>query len=332
MTTSERHIVRALDFLTKGGVESQAPDEVKAAVLMRDVLGSENVIGVGVAEKTTKDKSTGNLALCFYVKRKVSLKHLKASEAVPPAVPAPLTRGSVIGTDVVVLGKMRLDSVSKPIHKPIHPGDSIGHVTATYGTLGAVVSRSGKLYLLSNSHVLARSGKAKVKDVILSPGKTDGGKNPRDLVARLAAFKKFVKGGTFVNSADCAIAVPVASRLADINPAIPGIGIPKGIKTPQRGMKIVKVGRASGKTFGVIKDVHFRFVFKYDGIGEVGFFDQVLCTRYSIPGDSGSLVLDRKTKRAVGLHFASAPNGSVFSPIDAVMKALKVELVTKSSR
>jgi hypothetical protein len=328
MMSSERHIVRALDFLTKGGLESQAPDEVKAAVLMRDVLGSKNLIGVGVAEKTTNHKPTGKLALCFYVKRKVSLKHLKASEAVPPAVPTPLSRGSAIGTDVVVLGKMRLDAVSTQIH----PGDSIGHVTATFGTLGAVVTRRGKLYLLSNSHVLARSGKAKLKDPILSPGRTDGGKNPRDLVARLAAFKKFVKGGTFVNKADCAIATPVAGRLTDINPAIPGIGIPKGIQTPRRGMKIVKVGRASGKTFGVIRDVHFRFVFQYDGIGEVGFVDQVLCTRYSIPGDSGSLVLDRKTKRAVGLHFASAPNGSVFSPIDAVMNALHVELVTKSGR
>ena len=96
-------------------------------------------------------------------------------------------------------------------------------------------------------------------------------------------------------------------------------------------MKIVKVGRTTGKTFGVIHDVHFRFAFTYEGVGRVGFRDQVLCTRYSAPGDSGSLVLDRKSKRAVGLHFASAPQGSVFSPIDAVLEALgSPSLVTKS--
>ena len=57
--------------------------------------------------------------------------------------------------------------------------------------------------------------------------------------------------------------------------------------------------------------------------------NQVLCSRYSSPGDSGSLVVDKKTKRAVGLHFAGAPHGSVFSPIGEVLKALGAQLVTR---
>ncbi|MEK6320694.1 MAG: hypothetical protein AABN33_03310 [Acidobacteriota bacterium] len=52
--------------------------------------------------------------------------------------------------------------------------------------------------------------------------------------------------------------------------------------------------------------------------------------KYTKPGDSGSLVLDQKTGRAVGLHFAGANSGSVFSPIDDVLNALGVKLVTKS--
>ena len=63
-------------------------------------------------------------------------------------------------------------------------------------------------------------------------------------------------------------------------------------------------------------------------------------TRYSVPatqngGNWGSLVLDRKTKKAVGLHFAGFPDkkgemGSVFNPIDQVLEALGVALVTKA--
>ena len=68
----------------------------------------------------------------------------------------------------------------------------------------------------------------------------------------------------------------------------------------------------------------------YDEVGGVGFVDQVLCTRYTKPGDSGSLVLDKESGKAVGLHFAGANGGSVFSPIDDVLEALGVTLVTKS--
>jgi hypothetical protein len=91
------------------------------------------------------------------------------------------------------------------------------------------------------------------------------------------------------------------------------------------------VGRTTGKTTGKIQDVHFRFTLDYGGsVGKVGFIDQVLCSRYTDEGDSGSLVLDKATGRAVGLHFAGADGGSVFSPIDDVLKALGCKLITKS--
>src|SRR5262249_30154147 len=96
-------------------------------------------------------------------------------------------------------------------------------------------------------------------------------------------------------------------------------------------MKVVKVGRTTNKTTGTVRDVHFRFTLDYDDLGKsVGFMDQVFCTRYSKPGDSGSLVLDEATGKAVGLHFAGANGGSVFNPIDKVLEALKVSLVTKA--
>src|SRR5207247_2575684 len=111
--------------------------------------------------------------------------------------------------------------------------------------------------------------------------------------------------------------------------AIKGLGVPRGATAPVRGMRIVKVGRTTNRTTGTIRDVHFRFALDYDDLDKsVGFLDQVFCTRYSKPGDSGSLVLDQASKKAVGLHFAGADGGSVFSPIGTVLATLGVTLVT----
>ena len=58
-----------------------------------------------------------------------------------------------------------------------------------------------------------------------------------------------------------------------------------------------------------------------------GFIDQVLCTRYTDGGDSGSLVLQEGTDRLVGLHFAGASGGSVFSPIRPILRRVRGRLI-----
>jgi hypothetical protein len=95
-----------------------------------------------------------------------------------------------------------------------------------------------------------------------------------------------------------------------------------GTVDPARGMKIVKRGRTSGDSEGTVKDIHFSIVLPYPGLGKIGFVDQVLCTRYSKEGDSGSIIVDKATGKIVGLHFAGSSAGSVFNPISDVMKAL----------
>ena len=327
---SEQSIVRVLDLLTKAPastVESLADAPKSHAKSLRRIIGTRNIVAIGISEKISKRKPTGKLALTFYVERKVPLKKLRADMLVPPTVPEALSGSEAIPTDVVVLGKIRPE-VNVTRH-PVQPGNSIGHIDITAGTLGAIVKKGSELHILSNSHVLAVGGTAKKGDSIIYPGDADNGKNPADLVARLSGFQKFVTGGDFVNHVDCAIAKPTAARLSEVVSEIKGLGVPKGTIQAVRGMKVQKVGRTTGKTNGEVRDVHFRFVLTYE-VGEVGFIDQVLCTRYTAPGDSGSLVIEKETGRAVGLHFAGANGGSVFNPIAEVLKALGVVLVTKS--
>lgn len=327
---AERRCLRALDLVTAPApmLEGLAmvPAVRSSTERVRSAFATDNVVGVGVSEKVTGGKRTGILSLTFYVERKLRPRRLSGLEALPPAIPLP-TVPEGVPVDVIELGRLHLDVAPNKKGTPIGPGFSIGHVDIGAGTLGAVVTPRKTYRILSNSHVLARGGLASLGDPILYPGALDGGTNPVNHVANLSRVVPFVLGGEFVNSADCALATPVSNRLADLRSRIPGLGFPAGLAEPERGMKIVKVGRTTRKTTGEVRDVHFRFVFQYEGVGDVGFRDQILCTRYSEPGDSGSLVLQRGTNFAVGLHFASAEGGSVCNPITEVLRQLRVQLV-----
>jgi hypothetical protein len=336
---SERDILRALDLLTVAPApttreaRSFTRGEGERVDNLRRVVDSENVVAVGISEKESEGRLTGRLALTFYVARKIPLAELSANEAVPPALPEALSGPRAIPTDVKAIGRIRLEV--NAVHNPVQPGNSVAHVNVEAGTLGAFVRKGGRLMMLSNSHVLAASGLAAKGDAILYPGRHDGGAEPDDLVARLADFVKFETGGDFVNRVDCAIAEPVKGRLGQIKKEIKWLGLPAGRVRARRGMNVTKVGRTSGRTTGRVLDVNFRTVVFYPGVGEIGFIDQVLCTRYTQAGDSGALVMDKETGKAVGLHFSgSEPEGdatgsSIFNPIGEVLKALGVSLVVR---
>ena len=96
-------------------------------------------------------------------------------------------------------------------------------------------------------------------------------------------------------------------------------------------MQVQKTGRTTDYTIGIIKDINFRTALTYrkpgGGRGRVGFWDQVLCTRYTASGDSGSAVLNME-KEVVGLHFAGSDSSSIFNRIGHALDALLIDVVT----
>src|SRR5918996_1006562 len=223
---SEKSLKKALDLLTMARVEVLGAARRPVAWL-RSILASRNVVGVGIAEKVTRKRPTGKLALTFYVEKKIAPARLRGDRMIPPALPEPISGPEAIPTDVVALGRLRPEK--NATRRPVQPGNSIGHVDITAGTLGAVVTDGRRPLLLSNSHVLALSGTARKGDRIVYPGAGDGGKAPRDVVATLWTFKPFATGGAFVNLADCATARPLPARLDDLRVAIKGVGVPAGL-------------------------------------------------------------------------------------------------------
>ena len=212
--------------------------------------------------------------------------------------------GSAVFTDVKQIGKLLPQANIRK--SPIRSGYSVGHRRITAGTLGAIVKKGRKYFLLSNSHVLALSGKGKIGDKVVYPGPDDGGKLPADLVATLSAFVPFQVGGDFVNRVDAALAEIVEKRLDDLDFSI--LDAKKTLATiaPARGMTVAKRGRTTGDTESTVEDVNFRAIIEYDDVGKVGFLDQAFCRRYTGPGDSGAIVVDKKSGKIVGLHFAGA--------------------------
>jgi hypothetical protein len=214
--------------------------------------------------------------------------------------------------------------------RPLVIGCSVAHVTATAGTLSFMAkhNKTNSTVLVSNSHVFAHSGSAKVGDGITQPGRIDGTAEP---VAALLDFVPLKADGS--NLVDAAMAV--ADPSVDLQPgSIPGIGtftFTGGDVLPN--MNVTKVGRTSGLTRGVITAVEVDHVLVDTEIGTMTFDGQIEMRgtehAFSQPGDSGSLVVTDQGQ-AIGIVFCGnefANNGlsiTYANPLPKVMDALNL--------
>ena len=233
------------------------------------------------------------------------------------------------------------------------------------GTLGSLIQdTSGRQYLLSNNHVLARSDHATVGDAIVQPGLIDNnctpsGEGPGTVpVAALTAWLPLKSAQT---NADAAIA-QVASRTVDANGAILELGgrqadgtlaaAPPGVSsTGGKGenvtlqMRVAKSGRTTGLTCGSISAVGLDVsVDYYRDCAETRpyltklFTNQVAMSgdRFSDAGDSGALVVDANNAEPVGLFFAGGTDEAgvghgVASPASDVLNELGAQAGTGTS-
>lgn len=287
---------------------------------VRTAFEDPNIVAVGISEKRTGKRGTGELSLTFYVEKKRSLRRTDAAHAIPPVLAG--LDGRTVFTDVKEIGRLVPQGRVNQKSSPLQSGFSVANGKDTAGTLGAIVRKGSKLYILSNSHVLARAGRAKKGERILYPGPADGGTASRNTVARLSHSSPFVVGRDFKNKVDAALAEIDTEHSKGIDYTIGETRTPIRTIAPKRGMRVVKVGRTSGRTESVVRDAHFRVLAEYPGVGTVGFLDQVLCDTYTEGGDSGSIVVDKSTGKIVGLHFLGSSKGSVFTPIAFIMDAL----------
>jgi hypothetical protein len=315
-----------------------ATETVSTFAASASIRPAQNVVGVGVGSKFTDGKETSTKCVRFYVADKIHKDALPARNLLPDRVDG-------VPTDVIVTGKFGLFSTAssnKLRRRPVRPGTSIGFEFpppkdnfVMAGTFGAVVSSGGKRFILSNNHVLAENGLIALGAPIFQPGLLDGGKAATDQVAALTRLIEIKEAGT--NKVDCALA---EFRMATpVNPRhmrnVGTLGSTAPIAAAVN-MLVMKTGRTTGHTrgkiFDIAADVNVPYEDKNGNEFVATFANQIIIVgtpgSFSTNGDSGSLIVDRTTKRATGLLFAGSASHTIANHIEDVLAALGVTLVT----
>ncbi|MDQ4082045.1 MAG: S1 family peptidase [Actinomycetota bacterium] len=280
----------------------------------REWLRRPGVTGVDVGYKIRGDKLTDELAVRVHVERKLPPEALPAYETFTVS-----GKGEKLGpfpVDVVeaaygpsqtpaAVAIEELEDVNRRGRvDPLVGGVSVGNPRITAGTLATIVwdRVDCSINLLSNWHVLVGSPAASAGEPIYQPGRLDGG-TAADTVATLNRFRL---------DADMDAAIARLNGLRGSTRDIIGLTPLAGIENPVLGMNVVKSGRTTGVTRGVIDGVSFSGTINYDH-GPNTFHNQIHIvprppwpgTDYEVSrgGDSGSVWINEATGKAVGLHY-----------------------------
>ena len=208
------------------------------------------------------------------------------------------------------------------------PGVGIGDThSPILGTFGCVVKKEGKRMLLSNRHVIVpHTG---IGDTKVIQGDID------NVIGEVKLFTRY-KDQPGKNYADCAIAevyndANMLTEILDENdqPTI----IPSGTTEPHIGQRVLKSGARTGLVTG---EVLYTGALATISAGAVpyDFEDVIITTLISKDGDSGSILLEEGTNKAVGLVFAADPDKryTIACKISNVLTAMGCTLDTDESK
>jgi hypothetical protein len=211
-------------------------------------------------------------------------------------------------------------------------GGSASDISAQYccvGTLGSLVTRDGVQYILSNNHVLARSGSAVTGESIIQPGLADNNCSAANTNAVATYPGNIVPLGSNV---DTALGKVISGQVTSSG-SILGVGIPcSTTSNPTSGLKVTKSGRTTGTTTGTVQAINVSVTIQYEtqcGAGSTfneTYTNQVSITpgTFSAGGDSGSLILtntNTSSRHPVALLFAGSSSVTIANPISAVVAA-----------
>lgn len=211
--------------------------------------------------------------------------------------------------------------------RPSLCGFSVGHPHITAGTIGLLVSYEGgpnanNAYILSNNHVLCANNAAFIHDEIIQPASSDNGIVGKDTIGRLWRFVPLMTNA--FNFVDAAIAeVQGKSKWRQFaSPQIYKIGYPNDLQRASIGMEVIKSGRSTEFTTGVVLSDDFTIRVNYNNLGVLFFDNQIKTTKMSEGGDSGSCLVEKHTNKPVGLLFAGTEKETFHNHLDYVLNLL----------
>jgi hypothetical protein len=267
-----------------------------------EVHPEDFVIKVYVFDKIDLGANTPSLTAQRYKDVEIDVEHLPIQEALmatgAPGIP------------------------NRQRHRPIPGGVSIAPINEAFvGTLGCflrrVASGTEQIFALSNNHVMADVNRLPIGTPIVQPGPEIAPSQIGDVFAALSAFTPVqfptAKLTPVVNRFDAAIAIVADRNLISTRTILGIANYTPTLQAPVPGMRVIKSGRTTGVTTGVITATRVNGVQINYGtrtnpriatfndtieiIGDAG-------VPFSDRGDSGSVILNRDTGRPVALLFA----------------------------
>ena len=207
------------------------------------------------------------------------------------------------------------------------------------GTLGSLVQRGGQQFILSNNHVLDRSGRGVMGDPVSQPGLANASCNASS-VATVAHLSQAAPLQT--SNVDAALA-EIVTGAVDLSGTILGLGSGSGTDAPPAAIPaspavvlasaepVAKSGGTTGLTCSTLESIDTSVQVDYQAtcgddsqVFTVTFANQVIVEggNFAGSGDSGSLIVTADTAQPVALLYAGTSQSSVGNPLEAVLAAL----------
>ena len=307
-------------------VPPPAVPDLRAALVAQQRHTDELLAIPGVVGTAVTDLPDGRAGMLVLIER-------SDIAGVPPALDG-------VPVKLQVSGRIMAFSDPTKRQRPAPTGFSVGHPAITAGTIGAGVRDAlGRVYILSNNHVLANSNGATIGDPSLQPGPFDGG-TAADQIATLSDFQTITFTSTANNTMDAAVALSSEVMLDNATPSDDGYGMPNATiygdangdgvfddRNALLGLNVQKYGRTTRLTHGQITGVNATVTVCYEVSGfectkSARFVDQILIAPgpFSGGGDSGSLIVtDDGNLQPVALLFAGSSTITIANRIDLVL-------------
>ncbi len=257
-----------------------------------------------------------------------------------------------IPVKVVNIGKTitRPESASSTIHRGnvfvknnrIACGSSCQPTGEMYtGTFGAITTKDGSLFALSNNHVFSACNHIPKGQPIMSPSNMDCGPNiiaPREIARHSGLIELRSGAPEFVptTSIDAAYAEITPEAVSSWQGGDDGYDTPASTTRLSVGMSVKKVGRTTGLTHGIVESVvpdYLSIPYQCKKFTATVWFQNIWMVKavgdlFALCGDSGSLVVTEDGMTTVGLLFAATKKGDYgyVIPIDSILESLQMQL------
>jgi hypothetical protein len=281
------------------------------------------VVGVGIGEQTTASRPTGHRALKVYVEKKFPAAAISLADRLPATF-----AGLIV--DVEEVGVIRLLAASAPTPldgRALHPGQLV-RIRSRSGrdecvaTLGGFVRSGSRVLGLTTAHGPAESGEAAIQALAVASHEKEGTLAELERTTALAG-RTVVDGSLWAIHANGSIERPILS-----------VRLPVGIENAGVDMIVHKSGGTSGYTLGRVLSIDVD-VRACAADRNLLFLHQLVIgaagdAPFAVPGDSGSLIVNCATSKAVGLLVAGSSTLAIANHVEDVLDALGVRLVAEA--